>query len=471
MPHASAAAALVVRAVTITASIIVVVADPNPCCYTDATSKAATGIVERINPTVDPTWHQQRAYSSSSSAHNNVDDTSVIVPRSLNQSGRVVFRRGSNTQAKTAVDTASKASSLVKTSSNRNKHALAPAITAAVGVRGGSSEGPPPTPAAATKDDKSGPRAPSKIATAAAKKKKNASFNSAVDKSGGVWGSMARGAAAAWRTVRRRPEPGPGRHPRAVGSGAAASAAAGGTASSDVGVKETAGSGGAETSHNVSSPRVGFKSSSSHPPSSSSGAAVANENNGSSYGLSSGGDEGGKPSPGRGKAATKKGVYKRSKSKGRSTSPSSSSPSSPSTRNKKNIYGAAAGASSSSPPSVQQMGGGFGGGAGGGGGYSYFPGMRGSITGAERERRELEVREGLKRTESELGSEHPRVGAHLFLLSRMVQERGAYSEAEELCGRALDIYEQALGPEHPDVGVALNCLALSWQAQVGSRQK
>lgn len=84
----------------------------------------------------------------------------------------------------------------------------------------------------------------------------------------------------------------------------------------------------------------------------------------------------------------------------------------------------------------------------------------------ERERREMEVREGLKRAELELGSAHPRVGAHMFLLSRMVQERGDYAEAEKLCAKALEIYEMSLGPEHPDVGVALNCLALSWQAQV-----
>lgn len=66
----------------------------------------------------------------------------------------------------------------------------------------------------------------------------------------------------------------------------------------------------------------------------------------------------------------------------------------------------------------------------------------------------------------ELGPEHPRVAAHLFLLSRIVHERGAYEEAEELCTRAVDVYEKTLGPDHPDVGVALNCLALSWQAQV-----
>lgn len=83
----------------------------------------------------------------------------------------------------------------------------------------------------------------------------------------------------------------------------------------------------------------------------------------------------------------------------------------------------------------------------------------------ERQRREDEVREGLSRAELELGPAHPTVAALLFLLSRMVQERGDYAEAENLCARALGVYERTLGPEHPDLGVVLNCLALSWQAQ------
>lgn len=101
-------------------------------------------------------------------------------------------------------------------------------------------------------------------------------------------------------------------------------------------------------------------------------------------------------------------------------------------------------------------------------GQGFFgPGSkRASVSAEERERREEIVREGLSRAELESGSGHPKVAAHLFLLSRIVQEKGNYAEAEELCVRALDIYEEALGPEHPDVGVALNCLALSWQAQV-----
>lgn len=84
----------------------------------------------------------------------------------------------------------------------------------------------------------------------------------------------------------------------------------------------------------------------------------------------------------------------------------------------------------------------------------------------ERRRKEDEVRDGLSRAELELGPAHPTVAALLFLLSRMVQERGDYAEAENLCARALNVYERTLGPEHPDLGVVLNCLALSWQAQV-----
>ncbi|CAN0347826.1 unnamed protein product, partial [Laminaria digitata] len=99
------------------------------------------------------------------------------------------------------------------------------------------------------------------------------------------------------------------------------------------------------------------------------------------------------------------------------------------------------------------------------GGFFGAGQRREPVSAAERERREETVREGLSRAELESGSRHPKVAAHLFLLSRIVQERGDYAEAEDLCVRALDIYEEVLGPEHPDVGVALNCLALSWQAQ------
>lgn len=89
----------------------------------------------------------------------------------------------------------------------------------------------------------------------------------------------------------------------------------------------------------------------------------------------------------------------------------------------------------------------------------------------DRHQREIEVRDTLKKAESLLGPSHPRVASMMFLLSRILQERGAYEEAESLCSSALQIYEDTLGPEHPDVSVTLNCLALSWQAQVRDERR
>ena len=103
------------------------------------------------------------------------------------------------------------------------------------------------------------------------------------------------------------------------------------------------------------------------------------------------------------------------------------------------------------------------------GGGSFVRGQQWPVPAAEeRKRKEQEVRDGLRRAESELGPLHPTVAALLFLLSRMVQERGGYAEAEDLCTRAVEVFEKTLGPEHPDVGMVLNCLALSWQAQARS---
>ena len=48
-------------------------------------------------------------------------------------------------------------------------------------------------------------------------------------------------------------------------------------------------------------------------------------------------------------------------------------------------------------------------------------------------------------------------------------KRGKYKEAEPLCKRALEIRENVLGTEHPDVAKQLNNLALLCQNQVSLR--
>ena len=62
--------------------------------------------------------------------------------------------------------------------------------------------------------------------------------------------------------------------------------------------------------------------------------------------------------------------------------------------------------------------------------------------------------------EKALGPEHPDVALALNNLAGLYDDQGRYAEAEPLYKRALAIYEKALGPDHPDVAQALNNLAL-----------
>lgn len=276
------------------------------------------------------------------------------------------------------------------------------------------------------------PGTPSKIATT---KKNDAGAGSGK----GVWGTVARGAATAWRTVRGRGQ----QHELN------AAATVNGKGEGD----DTAPS----TPHSASnSQRSSLQSAQGEGGPALGGGGDATDED-QQDGRHS------KNSPSTTTTRSTRDVSK-NKQKGQTGKPKDR-------RSKKNVYGAAYGANSGTIASRRK-----GEGTGGGGPWGVsqrgvgggFPGgaMRGSVSAGERERRELEVREGLGRAELELGSAHPRVAAHLFLLSRMAQERGGYAEAEQLCERALEIYEETLGPDHPDVGVALNCLALSWQAQV-----
>jgi len=68
--------------------------------------------------------------------------------------------------------------------------------------------------------------------------------------------------------------------------------------------------------------------------------------------------------------------------------------------------------------------------------------------------RALEIRE------QALGPEHPDVAASLNGLAILHRNQGNYTKAEPLFQRALAIREKALGPEHPDLAYSLNGLAI-----------
>ena len=61
--------------------------------------------------------------------------------------------------------------------------------------------------------------------------------------------------------------------------------------------------------------------------------------------------------------------------------------------------------------------------------------------------------------EQALGPEHPHVATSLNNLALLYDNQGQYGKAEPLYERALAIREKALGPEHPDVATSLNNLA------------
>jgi tetratricopeptide (TPR) repeat protein/CHAT domain-containing protein len=61
--------------------------------------------------------------------------------------------------------------------------------------------------------------------------------------------------------------------------------------------------------------------------------------------------------------------------------------------------------------------------------------------------------------EKALGPDHPQVGSALNNLAALYRDQGRTSEAEPLLKRAIAIIEKALGPDHADVGLSLNNLA------------
>jgi tetratricopeptide (TPR) repeat protein len=78
---------------------------------------------------------------------------------------------------------------------------------------------------------------------------------------------------------------------------------------------------------------------------------------------------------------------------------------------------------------------------------------------AEVEECELALRE------RQVGPNHPEVALALNNLAEMYRTLGRYAEAEPLFKRSLAIRERALGPEHPHVASTLNNLAYMYAIQ------
>ncbi|HEU5377535.1 MAG TPA: FxSxx-COOH system tetratricopeptide repeat protein [Ktedonobacteraceae bacterium] len=72
--------------------------------------------------------------------------------------------------------------------------------------------------------------------------------------------------------------------------------------------------------------------------------------------------------------------------------------------------------------------------------------------------------------EQGLGPQHPRVGALLDRLADLYRVQGQYTQAASLFRRALSVLEQVLGPEHPEVASPLYGLASIYLLQGQSTQ-
>jgi tetratricopeptide (TPR) repeat protein len=63
-----------------------------------------------------------------------------------------------------------------------------------------------------------------------------------------------------------------------------------------------------------------------------------------------------------------------------------------------------------------------------------------------------------------LGPNHPDTAHSLYCLAELYQAQGNYAEAEPLYQRALTIYQQILGPEHPKTVSVLEGYTMLLQA-------
>ena len=84
--------------------------------------------------------------------------------------------------------------------------------------------------------------------------------------------------------------------------------------------------------------------------------------------------------------------------------------------------------------------------------------------GGDHERALEAGRKALEVAEKNAGPDHPDVAVSLNLLALLFQAQGRYAEAEPLFKRALAIEEKAFGPEHPDLATCLASLASLYDA-------
>ena len=75
------------------------------------------------------------------------------------------------------------------------------------------------------------------------------------------------------------------------------------------------------------------------------------------------------------------------------------------------------------------------------------------------------AQESVRVAEATFGPEHPNVAIWLNNLALLYKLQGRYGDAESLYRRALAIYEKALGPDHQFVAAALNNLAVLYDKQ------
>ena len=75
------------------------------------------------------------------------------------------------------------------------------------------------------------------------------------------------------------------------------------------------------------------------------------------------------------------------------------------------------------------------------------------------------AKKALEVAEQAVGPEHPAVATSLNNLAILYDQQGQYAQAEPLYKRALAVWEKTLGPTHPEVATSLNNLAEFYRTQ------
>ena len=75
------------------------------------------------------------------------------------------------------------------------------------------------------------------------------------------------------------------------------------------------------------------------------------------------------------------------------------------------------------------------------------------------------AKKALEVAEKNVGPDHPDVAVSLNNLALLYDTQGRYAQAEPLYKRSLAILEKSLGPDHPDVAKSLNNLGLLYDKQ------